>query len=207
MKKLLKQAMALLLTLSVSFNLATAQDAQDALNTLKQQVDTVLADIKQNKTTYQKNPEALNAMIDQKVLPYFDDVFMAKAVLGQAWNSATDTQRSEFINELKSLILRTYSMKLLDYSDAQVTYRQPEQIRKNRVKIDVLIKSGSETHALTLSMGYRDGKWLCYDVSLEGVSPVASFRSSINDEISQKGLAKVIDELKAKNEKGEVIKQ
>ncbi|MGY0399180.1 MAG: MlaC/ttg2D family ABC transporter substrate-binding protein [Ostreibacterium sp.] len=184
-----------------------AQNAQDALDTVKLSVKSAIDDLKVNKALYQSNPEKLNGMIDSKVLPYFDTEAMARLVLAQNWRSASASQRSNFLNEFKMLILRTYSTRLLAYTDAKFKYGQPTPVKKNRTKIEVtVLHDNGQTHSVRLSMGYRNSKWKAYDVSMNGLSVITSYRSSIGEEISKEGLQTVIDEIKELNAKGQVFK-
>lgn len=190
-----------LLSVSMTFS-ALAQDAQDALNTVKEQVAVVLADLQANKATYKSNPVALNHMIDTKMVPYFDVHSMARLVLGKHWKAATVKQRKDFLDEFEQMTMRTYSKSLLDYTDATVTYGRPSPVRKNRTKIDATIKSHGKVYELKLSMAYRNGKWKGYDVSMDGLSVITSYRSSVGEEVAKKGLQAVIDEMRALNAKG-----
>lgn len=201
-KTLIKWALAATLSVTVSAS-AWAQDAKAALDTVKQQVSVVLADLKANKSTYESNPAALNTMIDGKMVQYFDTEAMSRLVLGKHWKKATPTQQQDFLREFKQLMLRTYSQSLLAYTDATVTYGTPAPVKKKRTKIDATITTDSgKVYPLKLSMAYRKGAWKGYDVSLDGISVITSYRSSIGTEVSQKGLQTVIDDIKALNRQG-----
>lgn len=203
MKKLLLQTVISVLMLLGAGSQALAQSKEGALEMVKQSVSLVLSDLKQNKAKYQANPVELNGMIDEKMVPYFDIDIMAKYVLGKHWKNASAEQQQTFINEFKQLIMRTYSASLLDYTDAQVIYGQPDEIEKNRTKVKVtVINNAGKKFPLQLSLRYRKGQWLGYDVSLDGLSAVTSYRSSLGSEVAQKGLQKVIDEIKALNAAG-----
>ncbi|PIE42138.1 MAG: hypothetical protein CSA47_01890 [Gammaproteobacteria bacterium] len=187
---------------------AVAHTAQQALDTVKQSVSVVLSDLKVHKAEYKRNPAALNRMIDSKVLPYFDVDAMARLVLGKHWRGATETQRKTFLHEFKDLVLRTYSSELLDYANARVEYGKPSKVKnRKRTKIGAsIINSDGKRYNLVLSMAYRNGKWKGYDVSMDGLSIVTSYRSSLGEEVSRKGIQTVIDEIKDLNAKGAIKK-
>lgn len=186
---------------------AVAQTAEGALDTVKKSVSIVLDDLKANKASYQKDPAALNRMIDEKMVPYFDIEIMAKYVLGKNWKSATKQQQADFLSEFKQMIMRTYSASLLDYTDAEVTYGEPDEIKKKRTKVKAtVVNNAGKRFPLELSMRYKNNKWLGYDVSLDGLSVVTSYRSSVGEEVAQKGIQAVIDEMKVLNAKGQVKK-
>ncbi len=188
-------------------NVAAAQTADGALATVKKAVSVVLTDIKAHKAEYVKNTAALDRMIDKKILPYFDVDAMAKLALAKNWKSATPEQRKTFLEEFKTSIMRTYSSRLLDYDNSTVEYGQLGKVKRKRIKIDttVINNNDGKRYPLTLSMGYRNGAWKIYDVSMDGTSLIIAFRTSIGEDVSSKGLQAVIDEMKERNAKGETL--
>lgn len=193
-----------LLMLTFFTSQAAAESAAEALEVVKAQVNTVLADLDRNKTRYQNDPSQLNTLIESKMIRYFDADVMARLVMGKHWRTATKQQKKDFVNEFKQLILRTYSSSLLDYTGAKVDYGEPSEVKRHRTKINVRVTSPSgKVYPLTLSMIYRNQQWKGYDVALDGLSVITSYRSSIGEEISRKGLQTVIDDIKQLNLRGE----
>lgn len=206
-KQLLQFSCAALLSSAMTVG-AWAQTAQGALDTVKKQVSVVMADLKSNKDLYQSNPAALNSMIDKKMVAYFDIHSMARLVLGKNWKNASTAQQEDFLNEFKQLILRSYSSSLLEYTEATFSYGKLHKVtgkKRPRTKIDITItNSDGKTYPLMLKMGYSNGKWKGYDVSLDGLSVITTYRSSIGEEVAQKGIQAVIDEIKVLNQKGSI---
>ncbi|NIQ16394.1 MAG: ABC transporter substrate-binding protein, partial [Candidatus Dadabacteria bacterium] len=70
------------------------------------------------------NPEKLYSLIDELVIPHFDFLSMSKWVLGKTnWRSASEEQRSQFVIEFRTLLVRTYAKALLEYSDEEIVYK------------------------------------------------------------------------------------
>lgn len=198
---------AICILLSLMGRASAANTEEDALAMVKKSVSIALLDLKHNKEKYKTNHVALNHMIDTKMIPYFDTSVMSKYVLGKNWKNATEGQRTAFYNEFKQLIMRTYSNGLLDFSNAEVSYGTPDKIRKNRTKVKVdIVNNAGKKFPLELSLRYKDGQWKGYDVSMDGLSIITSYRSSIGEEVAQKGIQAVIEEIKALNAKGAVKK-
>ena len=200
---------AVIFSIILSGKAVAQSNAEDeVLKTVKNLVSVVLTDLKANKTTYQNNQSMLNRMIDEKVLPYFDTEAMARLVLAKYWKLASKQQKDVFINEFKELIMRSYSLILLSYTDAKVKYGKPRKIKRNRTKIDAtVINSNGKKVELTFSMGYRNNHWKAYDVSLSGLSIIISYRGSIGEGIAKKGLDGVINQITALNAKGGIINE
>lgn len=204
MKKIIKKITVSLVLLTFFMTQAMAQSATEALEIVKIQVSTVLTDLDNNKARYQNDPRLLNTMIESKMIQYFDADIMARLVMGKHWKNTTEQQKNDFVNEFKQLILRTYSTSLLDYTGAKVEYGKPTEVKRNRTKINVKVTSPTGmVYPLTLSMIYRNNQWRGYDVALDGLSVITSYRSSIGEEISRKGLQTVIDDIKQLNLRGE----
>lgn len=204
MKKIVKTIVFMWLALFTMSQVATAQTAQGALDTVKESVSVVMQDLKANKAKYQNNLGALDDMLDKKALQYFNERKMAILVLGKNWKNISESQRKTFINEFKQLMMRKYSSQLLSYTGATFSYGEPTAVKNKRAKIPVTIRNNGESYPLILSMGYSKGQWKAYDVKLSGVSLVSSFRSSIGMEVAQKGIDKVIAEIKMQNAMGTV---
>ncbi len=197
----LKMILAVFLT--VSF--AQAQTVQGAIETVKSNTESVLSDLNRNLSLYKSSPKALNKMIDRKIVPAFDIDVMAKYVLGKNWKHATKTQRKEFISSFKTMIMRTYAKGMFDYTNANITYNKVSAIKKNRTKIKVtIINNNGKKYILELRMRYNRGKWKAYDVSMDGLSIIASYRSSVGQEVAEKGIDAVTNEIKGLNKRGAV---
>ena len=80
----------------------------------------VLKIINENNDKVRNDPEYVNKIIDEKILPYVDVKAMGKLILGKYWKTATETQRADFIREFQDMLIRTYSKSIADYGDAKV---------------------------------------------------------------------------------------
>ncbi|PID58449.1 MAG: hypothetical protein CR957_00220 [Gammaproteobacteria bacterium] len=206
---LLKITLAAALSLSMAVS-ALAQNADDALAVVQNSVEVMLSDLKQNKARYQQDSLALNQLIEGKMLPYFDETRMAAKALGiSVWKSATPQQRRDFVNEFKSLLMRSYSTELLNYADASVTYGQPVALDAKYTQVDANItNSDGNSYQVSLKLRYnRRGQWLIVDVATEGFSFITSYGSQLKEKLETIGLQGVIDEYKALNASGAVLQK
>ncbi len=197
MKKLLQ---ALALGLMVSF--VSAQTADEAVATVKKSVETLQADLKKHKSEFNSNPKLVEDALKRDLVPYLDTHVMAQYVLGKNWRKATPKQREEFLDAFQSMLLRTYAKSFLDYTDAKVKIDDPGAVENKKIKVKGSVTANGGTTEFTLSMRYGEGGWKAYDVIVEGLSLVTSYRSSVGSEIDQKGIDAVIDEMRSLNFKG-----
>jgi phospholipid transport system substrate-binding protein len=161
----------------------------------------VLKIINDNNEQVRNDPEYVNKIIDEKILPFVDVKAMGKLILGKYWKTATETQRTDFVREFQDMLVRTYSKSIADYGDAKVIVLpvQGEQSSKlHRVKTELDLGSGEP---LQVDWMFRkvDGNWKAFDLIVGGLSMVKNFRTSFSQEISETSLDALISRLASTN--------
>ena len=179
--------------------LAANQSAQDFA---RAKVDQIVARIEAERSMLEADPEKILDLVDELVLSDFDFVRMSKWVLGKThWNAADQTQRQEFINQFKILLIRTYSNALLEYSGQQINFLPTEQGPRPNLAIvkTEFVLEGGRTLPIDYRMYSKDDQWKIIDVSVDGVSLVSTYRGSFASEISKHGLDMLISKLSERN--------
>ncbi len=149
-----------------------------------------------------KNEEGyVNQVINDLILPVIDLQSMGKLILGKHWKTASEQQRQQFIQEFKSMLIRTYAKSVADYGHAKVTVFPPQGEQKgkrHRVKSQLDIGSGTP-----LQVDYvfrrKDDAWRVFDLVVDGLSLVKNFRTSFSQEISETSLDALIQRLASTN--------
>jgi len=147
--------------------------------------DRVLAEVKDHKTELEMAPDQVYELVDQFILPRFDFNRISRLVLGKYWRRASPEQRERFVKEFQELLIRTYAMALLNYSDRQITYL-PLRGVADAVKVTVNTKvsaAGAPPVPINYSLYLSDDEWKVYDVTIDGVSLVSTYRSSFASQI------------------------
>ncbi|MDH3871248.1 MAG: ABC transporter substrate-binding protein [Gammaproteobacteria bacterium] len=161
----------------------------------------MLIRLREEKTVIEQAPERLYELVSEIVLPHFDFERMGRWTLGKYWQRATDSQRDQFINEFRSLLVRKYGSALAEYADEEIVYL-PFTMSENdtRVTVNTEIKPAS---GAPVRIAYRlhrtDSGWKVYDVAIEGISLVTNYRTSFTSTIRQDGLEQLIRQLAAIN--------
>ena len=75
------------------------------------------------------NKEKIYKLAEEKILPNFDFTKVSRLVLGRAWRSANDEQKKGFINEFRTLLLRTYAVALSKYKNQKIIFK-PTKVAK-----------------------------------------------------------------------------
>ena len=192
----------LLAQLSFSTLLAAADIvAPDVM--LKQTSDEVIALIKEKREQLEQDPSLVYDLVHEYILPHLDEVTIAKLALGKNWRAASREQKVEFINEFRNLLIRTYGKSLSEFSDQEINYfpvKMKEGEKKVVVKSEV-IQPGGPSIPVAYRMRIKDDAWKVYDLSIDGVSLVTSYRGTFDQEVRKGGIEGLLKYLKDKNTK------
>lgn len=168
---------------------------------LKQTSDEVIAVLKEKGDQLKEDPDLVYGLVQEYILPHLDEVTIAKLALGKNWRIATREQKLEFINEFRDLLIRTYGKSLSEFSDQQINYfpvRMEEGEDKVVVKSEV-IQPGGPPIPVSYRMRIKDDAWKVYDLSIDGVSLVTSYRGTFDQEVRKGGIEGLLKYLKGKN--------
>jgi phospholipid transport system substrate-binding protein len=183
--------------------LAQAPAAGATTNTLgpqelvEQSAKRMLAELDANRAVYQKDPAKLESLVANVLLPNFDIEYAARLVLGQSWRTATEDQRKRFVAAFYHSLLRNYGNALLNYTSGNFSilpYKGDPNDTQATVRTEIK-KSTGEKVPVNFSLHKTDSGWKAWDVVIEGISYVKSFKTDFATEIQQKGLDEVIDRL------------
>jgi phospholipid transport system substrate-binding protein len=159
----------------------------------------MLAELDKNRPVYAKDPAKLDALVANVLLPNFDSEYSARLVLGQTWRTATPEQRKRFVDAFYHSLLRNYGTALLNFTADRfviLPYKGDPADATATVRTEVK-KSSGESVPVNFSLRKTEAGWKAWDVVIEGISYVKSFRTDIGAETQQKGLDEVINRLEA----------
>jgi phospholipid transport system substrate-binding protein len=191
----------LIMPLLLMMGIAQA-NTQSAEDVVKATADQVISRIADNRDNLDAHPEQIYGLINELVIPHFDFTSMSKWVLGKNWRQASDIQREKFINEFRTLLVRTYARALLEYSDQEINYIPVESNpNSNLVVVKTEVQSpGSNAVPINYRMHVSDGEWKVVDIAVDGISLVATYRGSFSSEIRKNGIDSLITKLTERND-------
>jgi phospholipid transport system substrate-binding protein len=164
----------------------------------------MLAELDSNRAMYKSEPAKLDALVGNVLLPYFDTEYAARLVLGQTWRTATPEQRKRFVDAFYRSLLRNYGAALVDFTGNRFTilpYKGDPGATTATVRTEVKRSSGDKV-PVNFSLHKTAEGWKAWDVVIEGISYVKSFRTDFASEIQQKGLDDVIARLEQEGKVG-----
>lgn len=196
MKGLLKIVAGLLCMASVAQAEAIAPDAL-----IDTTVRDVLAIVKQDKDIQAGDQKKILELVDAKVLPHFDFVRMTQLAVGKYWRRATNEQKQALVTEFRNMLVRTYTKAFTVYRD-QTVEMKPFRMAADATEVTVktaIIKPGVPPVPVDYEMRRTGDGWKAFDVSIEGVSLVNSYRGTFDTQIQQNGIDGLIKTLSDKN--------
>jgi len=173
--------------------------APDAL--IKNTVQEVIAIIKVDKDIQSGDQKKIIALVDAKVLPNFDFSRMTQLAVGKYWRTATPEQKQSLVTEFRNMLVRTYTKVFTVYRDQTVEVK-PSKIATDDTEVTVktvISKPGSQPILVDYEMKKADSGWKVYDISIDGVSMVMSYRGTFATQIQDSGIDGLIKTLSVKN--------
>ena len=196
----MKKYLIKLLFLAVFFSLNTIA-ALGPEDLVKKTAEDVLFAIKADEEIQKGNKEKIYQLAEEKILPNFDFEKVARLVLGRAWRSASDDQKQRFIIEFRTLLLKTYAVALSKYKNQKIEFKPTRMSDTDEIVIvkSEIIQNGAQPIRVNYALSKRTGKWLVFDIVIEGVSLVTNYRSQFSSVIKKNGIDTLIKRLAKKN--------
>lgn len=168
---------------------------------VKNVADGVLQIIRNDKDIQNGDMSKITALTEQKILPHFDFVHMSRVTLGAYWDQATPEQQDAFVKQFKTLVTHTYSSALSKYSNQTIEYK-PFLLSQNDSDVKVkslIIQPGGSSIPVDYLLEKGSDEWKVFDVDIDGISLVTTYRGQFVSIIRQAGMDTLIHKLEQKN--------
>lgn len=170
-------AVLLALILATAPFLAAHADTAAADVVLKTSIDGVLNALNNKDFTADQRWDEVRSLS----LKRFDLERMGKLTLGQAnWSKLNADQQKEFVSLFTNLLLRSYSKRLDEYSGERIEFGKTEG-DATKASVDTLLVSKDRKVPVQYKLYSADGDWRVYDVVIDGVSIIRTYRTQYDD--------------------------
>lgn len=189
---------------------ASAQEQKNPAQLIDSVARQVLKELDAHRAEMKKEPQKIRKMVDETLLPHFDTEYSARQVLGLHWRNATPEQRKRFIEAFYQSLLQNYGEALLDFTPdrLEILPYKEDPDDKNRATVKTVIRRDNGSRVpVNYTLRKTDAGWKAWDVTIEGISYVKSFRTDFSTEIEQKGLDAVIKRLETQQATGKPDKK
>jgi phospholipid transport system substrate-binding protein len=173
-----------------------ADDISDVENLLKDKIDAVIVAL-QNETLDQKNR---NEKVIDIVNSVFDFQLMARLGLGEKhWSSLSKEEKKEFTDRFIKRLQDSYVEKLELYTNETVVYDAPQKVKK-RIHMTTHLISKDNKVSMLYKLYKSKKEWKIYDIEIQGVSMVQTFRSQFDGVLKTGTFADLLEKLKLTNQ-------
>jgi phospholipid transport system substrate-binding protein len=180
----------------------SARAEQKADEMIRATVDQVIMEITNRRAELEADHGALYALVDNIIVPQIAMDKVARLILGDHWKSASDQQRERFSDSFKNLIIRSYATAMFQYTGEQ-ELRYGEVTLRGEGRIAVVATTLAIPGEAPVPVDYyclkaSDGRWQIYDIQIDGISLIISYRNQYGEFIANNGLDALISSLEEK---------
>ena len=170
-----------------------AGDVEDINSMVKKKVAVIFdtlgkQDIEKNDRN-EKIVGELNEIMDFQLAAYLS--------LGKHWKKISKTQKKEFVETFQQYI-NNYIVEKIDlYTNQKIDIGDSKIVKKGRAELEIGILSGGETLQVNFKLRKNKKKeWRVYDVDIEGVSLITTFRSQFSGVLKNSSFEELMEKLK-----------
>ncbi|MFK5985384.1 MAG: ABC transporter substrate-binding protein [Pseudomonadota bacterium] len=162
----------------------------------------------EHQSDIKKDLSIADELIHKHLVPNVNFLLMSRYVLGKNWKKADAAQQDEFVGLFKSLLIRFYSKAFVEYLKKHqiekgminiLPYRAKSGSKYAKVKTEITVEPGAPKVQVKYTLFNSKTKgWKIYDISVEGISLVTSYRSSFKNIIAKEKINGLLNHLKKK---------
>ncbi len=200
MKKTL--LIVLMMLLSAGQASAYATDASDPVSIIESATSHILEMLENRREEFTENPELLRTVVREDLMPLIDLDYSARLILGRSGRDVSPEQLRAFSEAMSNLLINRYADGLLQFRSNEqfdvLPLKGNNTDKLTRVRTRIKLDSGSYA-PVDYAFRKTDQGWKAFDVTVEGISYVLTFRNQIAPRVDADGIDKVTADLNAGN--------
>ena len=193
---------ALFLLLGSNTALANSVDQRDPLTIIEETTAQMLGTLDERREEFTADPEKLRAIVREDLLPLLDLEYSARLILGKEGRKVSPEQLDAFSLAMSNVLVNRYSDGLLDFrSDKQIEVlpmKGKSTEKLTRVRTRIKLENGGFA-PVDYAFRKTGQGWKAFDVTVEGISYIITFRNQISPRVAADGIDKVTQEILAGN--------
>ena len=168
---------------------------------VKTTTERLQKEIAAREKEFRADQTKLYDFVEAVIVPKFDTKYIAQLILARHWKNASDDQRKRFQVAFKDMLVHSYANALVEYHTSVKAEWMPLRMAPDATDVTVqsrLVRgNGKPPLPIGFAMRLKDGEWKVYDIVIENLSLITSFRSQINSEIKRSSLDALIQRLES----------
>ena len=164
-------------------------------------IEDVMAEVNTDKQLAAGDADKAAKLAEQKILPHIDFEEATRLAASRAWPQASPEQRRKLVAEFRSMIVRTYANAISAYKGQQMRLlpsRNKAGVGEATVRYQFM-RSGGRPVQIHYEMRKTSAGWKIYDINIEGISLVLTYRTEFDSIVKQDGVDGLIRRLGEKN--------
>jgi len=151
--------------------------------------DRLMKIVDENKESIKTDPSKYYAKVRTIMEEAVDFNYIARNVMGvKYWKTATEEQRSRFIEVFTSGLVETYAKGMANFAEFEISVLPPKKPVGEARKVEVMqkFKGPNGVNMVSYTMGkHRSGSWKLLNVVLDGVNLGKTLRSQFSQSVSE----------------------
>ena len=173
-------------------------DVSEPARIIEDTAGRILDKVDANREMYQDNPDALKEIVSKELLPLLDQQYSAQLILGRHGQGIPGEKLTAFAEALSSQLVNRYSSGLLRFQSRDqmeiIPSKGKDTDRLTRVRTRVKLETGGFA-PVDYAFRKNNDEWKVFDVTIEGVSYILTFRNQIAPKVAEEGIDQVTADL------------
>jgi len=181
---------------------AYTADERDPLTIIQQTATQILQKLDSRRDEFTADPQLLRDVVRNDLLPLLDVDYSARLILGKAGRGASPQQLSAFSQAMSNILINRYADGLLEFRSNEqlevLPMKGDNTDKLTRIRTRIKLENGGFT-PVDYSFHKTGEGWKAFDVTVEGISYVITFRNQIAPRVEADGLDQVTADILAGN--------
>ena len=128
-----------------------------------------------------RDKETVQDIVKRVVMPHFDLTSVSRSIIGRDyWYKASERTRNRFVQTFTNYVIDMYTWILASYDNEILSFKPIRDFDPSQTRIwiySIVHRPGSKSISLNYHLIKRGNTWKIYDLSVNGVSMVQSYRA------------------------------
>ena len=178
---------------------------------VKTTIDSIMSAIETDDKISKGDIAATLKFVESQVAPHFDFSRMTRLAVGRPWRQAKPEQKEALIGEFRTLLIRSYAAAFTRFKGIKIEVLPLKKSEKPEwATVESIIRlptAVAQPIAVNCEMELLDGRWLIFDLQIDGASLIINNRAIFKREIETSGIEGLIITLRQKNSEALVADQ
>ncbi len=144
--------------------------------------------------------DATREQIRVVVAGRFDYREMSRRSVGKPWKTLDASAQADFTNVFRQMLEYSYGNQLATYHGQKVEFT-PAEFKRDKARVRGAVSDASKSIPMEYRLHQTATGWQVYDIKIEGVSMITTFRKDFKSIIKKKGMDGLVAILQKKVKK------